>query len=154
MTNPANASQQYLKNAVMTAGPEQLHLMLLEGAVRFATRGKEAIEQKDVEAAFNALERAQRIALELSNGLRREINPELVDQMAALYAFVYRRLLDGSVQRDAQAVEDALRILRHQRETWVMLIEKLAQDTPATTNPKPAPDARADRGESALSLEG
>ena len=154
MTNPANASQQYLKNAVMTAGPEQLHLMLLEGAVRFATRGKEAIEQKDVEAAFNALERAQRIALELSNGLRREINPELVDQMAALYAFVYRRLLDGSVQRDAQAVEDALRILRHQRETWVMLIEKLAQDTPATTSPKPAPDARADRGESALSLEG
>jgi len=154
MTNPANASQQYLKNAVMTAGPEQLHLMLLEGAVRFATRGKEAIEQKDVEAAFNALERAQRIALELSNGLRREINPELVDQMAALYAFVYRRLLDGSVQRDAQAVEDALRILRHQRETWVMLIEKLAQDTPATTSPEPAPDARADRGESALSLEG
>lgn len=154
MTNPANASQQYLKNAVMTAGPEQLHLMLLEGAVRFATRGKEAIEQKDVEAAFNALERAQRIALELSNGLRREINPELVDQMSALYAFVYRRLLDGSVQRDAQAVEDALRILRHQRETWVMLIEKLAQDTPATTSPKPAPDARADRGESALSLEG
>ena len=154
MTNPANASQQYLKNAVMTAGPEQLHLMLLEGAIRFATRGKEAIEQKDVEAAFNALERAQRIALELSNGLRREINPELVDQMAALYAFVYRRLLDGSVQRDAQAVEDALRILRHQRETWVMLIEKLAQDTPATTSPEPAPDARADRGESALSLEG
>jgi flagellar protein FliS len=154
MTNPANASQQYLKNAVMTAGPEQLHLMLLEGAIRFATRGKEAIEHKDVEATFNALERAQRIALELSNGLRREINPELVDQMAALYAFVYRRLLDGSVQRDAQAVEDALRILRHQRETWVMLIEKLAQDTPATTSPKPAPDARADRGESALSLEG
>jgi flagellar protein FliS len=154
MTNPANASQQYLKNAVMTAGPEQLHLMLLEGAVRFATRGKEAIEQKDVEAAFNALERAQRIALELSNGLRREINPELVDQMAALYAFVYRRLLDGSVQRDAQAVEDALRILRHQRETWVMLIEKLAQDTPGTTSPEPAPDTRADRGESALSLEG
>ena len=154
MTNPANASQQYLKNAVMTAGPEQLHLMLLEGAIRFGTRGKEAVERKDVEAAFNALERAQRIVLELSNGLRREINPELVDQMSALYAFVYRRLLDGSVQRDAQAVEDALTILRHQRETWVMLIEKLAQDTPATTSPEPGADTRADRGESALSLEG
>jgi flagellar protein FliS len=154
MTHPANASQQYLKNAVMTAGPEQLHLMLLEGAIRFATRGKEAIEQKDVEAAFNALERAQRIALELSNGLRREVNPQLVDQMAALYAFVYRRLLDGSVQRDAQAVEDALRILRHQRETWVMLIEKLAHDASATTGSEAAPDAHADRGESALSLEG
>jgi flagellar protein FliS len=154
MTNPANASQQYLKNAVMTAGPEQLHLMLLEGAVRFATRGKEAVEQKDVEAAFNALERAQRIVLELSNGLRREVNPELVDQMAALYAFVYRRLVDGSVQRDAQAVDDALRILRHQRETWVMLIEKLKQDTPAPAGLQPAPQVQAGRGESALSLEG
>ena len=154
MTNPANASQQYLKNAVMTAGPEQLHLMLLEGAIRFATRGKEAIEQKDVEAGFNALERAQRIVLELSNGLQREINPELVDQMAALYAFIYRRLVDGGVQRDVPAVADALRILRHQRETWVMLIEKLAQDALATTGSEPAPHIGADRGESTLSLEG
>jgi len=154
MTNPTDVSRQYMKNAVMTASPEQLHLMLVDGAIRFATRGKEAVEQKDIEAAFNALERAQRIVLELSNGLRREINPGLADQMAALYAFIYRRLVDGNVQRDPQAIDDALRILRHHRETWVLLIEKLAEESASGSVPQPRPKATGQPGPSALSLEG
>jgi flagellar protein FliS len=154
MTNPANASQQYLKNAVLTAPPEQLHLMLVDGAIRFATRGKEAIERKDIESAFKALERAQRIVLELSNGLRREVNPELVDQMAALHAFVYRRLVDGSVRHDPQAVAEALRILRHHRETWVMLMEKLSANTPGPGTPEVVRPAAGERRESALHVKG
>jgi flagellar protein FliS len=154
MTNPTNASQQYLKNAVMTAGAEQLHLMLVDGAIRFATRGKEAIEQRDIEAGFNALERAQRIVLELSNGLRREVNPELVDQMAALYAFTYRRLVDANLRRDPQAVEDALRILRHHRETWVMLMEKVAEGMSEAIGPESSPADSADGGESVLRVKG
>ena len=131
MNQTSDASRQYLKNSVMTASAEQLHLMLLDGAIRFALRGREAIEAGDIEAMFNSLERAQRIVLELSNGLRREINPELVDRMAALYAFIFRRLVDANMQRDTQGVDDAVRILRHQRETWALLIEKLKKELPA-----------------------
>ena len=129
MNLTANASQEYLKNAVMTAGPEQLHLMLLDGAIRFASRGADAVTGGDIEGSFVALERAQRIVLELSNGLRREPNPALVDQMSALYNFIYRRLVDANMNRDAPAAEEALRILRHQRETWVMLIGKISADS-------------------------
>jgi len=127
MNPSAHASKQYLKSAVLTASPEQLHLMLLDGAIRFTLRGKEALEKQHIEGAFNGFERAQRIVLELNNGLRREVNPQLVDQLAALYDFVYRRLIDANLHRDTKAADDALRILRHQRETWVLLIEKLAR---------------------------
>ena len=156
MNSSARASQEYLKSAVMTAPPEQLQLMLLDGAIRFTLRGCEALEHDDIEGAFNGFERAQRIVLELNNGLRREVNPELVDQMAALYDFIFRRLIDANVHRDQQAAEDALRILRHQRETWAMLIEKLAKDSPGTAAAKPG-DASTDSedpGSSSLSLEG
>ena len=89
--NPSEkASREYLKNAVMTATPEQLQLMLFDGAIRFTLRGREALERDDVEGAFNGFERAQRIVLELNSGLRREVNPQLVDQTAALYDFIYR----------------------------------------------------------------
>ena len=155
--NPSTkASQEYLKGAVMTASPEQLQLMLLDGAIRFAQRGKEAMEKDDIEGAFNGFERAQRIVLELSNGLRREVHPNLVDQMVALYDFTYRRLIDANLHREVQAVDDALRILRHQRETWAILIKNLTQTGQQTIPDPPAkdPDDTNDSNESSFSIEG
>ena len=128
MNHNSNPSQQYLKNAVVTATPEQLQLMLYDGAIRFAKRGLEAMRAKDREGMFNALERAQLIVLELGNGIRREINPELADRMGALYNFVYRRLVDANIHEDEQAIDDALRTLRYERESWVLLIDKLQQE--------------------------
>ena len=135
MSYAPDASKEYLKNTVMTASSEQLQLMLLDGAIRFATRGLEAIRDNNIEDTFNALERAQRIVIELSNGLRRENNPQLVDQMSALFGFVFRRLVEGNMQRDAQAVEDALKILRDQRETWAIIVDKLSKDTSLSSQP-------------------
>ena len=137
MNPSAKASQEYLKSAVMTAAPEQLQLMLYDGAIRFTLRGKDALERNDAEGAYNGFERAQRIVLELNCGLRREVNPELVDQMTALYDFIYRRLIDANVHRDAAAADDALRILRHQRETWTMLLGKLAAEASQTMPDSP-----------------
>ncbi len=156
MNSSAKASKEYLKGAVMTASPEQLQLMLLDGAIRFTLRGREALEKGDTEAAFNGFERAQRIVLELNNGLRREVNPELVDRMAALYDFIFRRMIDANVHRETQAADDALRILRHQRETWALLIEKLAREAPQarpTDRSAKRPDA-GDEEDGSLSIEG
>ncbi len=143
MNDPARARQEYLKGAVTSASQEQLHLMLLDGAIRFATRGVEAIQARDAEAIYNAMDRAQRIVLELINGMRREVNPELVDRMTSLYNFVYRRLVDATLHRDPGAVEDALRILRHERETWALLIDKLAAEHQAAAAALTPPPARA-----------
>jgi len=120
-------SQEYLKNAVMTAPPEQLQLMLYDGAIRFAGQARTAMEQKQFDASCELLLKAQRIVLELQNGLRPEVNPSLCGQMAALYQFIYRRLVDANMQRDTTAIDDALRILGHQRETWDLLIQKLRE---------------------------
>jgi flagellar protein FliS len=143
MSYAANRSQEYLRNAVLTAAPEQLQLMLYDGAIRFATRGLEAICAKDREAAFVALERAQLIVLEMSNGIRREINPALADRMSSLYSYIYRRLIDANVGQDEQAVEDALRILRYERQTWLLLVEKLQKEAPAADDAPASLNAKA-----------
>lgn len=121
-----NASQEYLKSAVLTASPEQLQLMLFDGALRFAGRGLEAIRARDIGGTFTALDRAQRIVLQMIDGLQRDANPALVDQMRAILDFVYRRLIDGNLYKDAAAVEDALRLLKHQRETWQLIMQKVS----------------------------
>lgn len=123
----ATGPSEYLKSAVLTATPEQLQLMLYDGAIRFMLKAQDAIRAKDRETSFHALDRAQSIVLELNNGLRREANPELVDQIIGLHMFVYRRLIAANIEQDLTALDEALTILRHQRETWALVMQKIAE---------------------------
>lgn len=152
------ASYEYLKNAVLTAPPEQLQLMLYDGAIRFVTHGRDALAKQDYEGAFNGFDRAQRIVLQLNAGLKREVNPELVDQIASLYDFVFRRLVDANSERDVSAADDALQVLRHMRETWVLLLDKVASEraaaTPRQMSSPAATATSASRPLESLSLEG
>jgi len=143
-------SGEYLRNAVMTATPEQLHLMLYDGAIRFAKQAKEALERKQFEVSCEKLLRAQRIITELQNGLRPEINPSLCEQLSRLYAFIYSRLVDANMKHEPRMIDEALTILEHQRETWRMLIEKVRGTPPAGSEPVEA--ASVEPG--GLSVEG
>ena len=115
MADPAD--NPYLRDAVLTASPEQLQLMLYDGAIRFALQARDAIERKEIENSHNLLSRAQLIVREMENGLRHEVAPELCGRMASLYRFVFGKLVDANIHKDVQAIDDALKILRHQRET-------------------------------------
>ncbi len=151
---PTNGSRQYLQNAVLTAQPEQLQLMLLDGAVKFALRGRDAILARQHEEAFNQLDRAQRICLQLGAGLNRDANPAVAEQMEALYQFCYRRLIDANLQKEVGPVDDAVRILKHQRETWAIIAEKIGQlriaDAAANSTSTAASDGRAGGSQSTM----
>jgi flagellar protein FliS len=141
--NMAAPSQEYLKTKVMTASPEMLTLMLWDGAIRFAEQGKEAITKKEIEGSYKSLVRSQRIIMELLAGLKHSVNPDLCGKLAALYNFIYLRLVDANIKKDAKLVDDALEIMRHQRETWVMLMDKLAKEKIAQAQPTVAENADA-----------
>ncbi len=155
----ATAPNDYLRNRILQATPEQLHLMLYDGAIRFATQGRDAILRKDYEEIYEKLTRAQHIVLEMQLGLKPDVHPELCEQMSGLYNFVYRKLVDACVHRNASDVDDALKILRHQRETWVMLIDKVNAEREGDESEVPASTANATQIEpqptqSVLSIEG
>jgi hypothetical protein len=75
---------------------------------------------------YDALSRAQRIVLELSNALNHKANPELCERLAALYTYIYRRLVDTNIEREVSAVDEAIKLLDFERETWVMAMKKMA----------------------------
>jgi len=139
----AAPTQEYLKTKVMTASPEMLTLMLWDGAIRFAEQGKEAIQKKDVEGSYKALLRSQRIMTELTSNLKHDVNPDLCGKLAALYNFIYRRLVDANISKEISLVDDALEIMRHQRETWAMLMDKLAKERAGETQATVAANADA-----------
>lgn len=115
----------YLRDAVMTATPEQLQLMLYDGAIRFATQGRAALLKKDYATSHEKLTRAQNIISEMQAGLNYDVNRELCERVASIYNFLFRKLVDANVQRDPAAVDDALKVLRIERETWQILVDKV-----------------------------
>ncbi|HNO76845.1 MAG TPA: flagellar export chaperone FliS [Phycisphaerae bacterium] len=117
--------QSYLRDAVMTASPEQLQLMLYDGAIRFARQGRAAIESKDFELAFERLSRAQKIVLEMQQGLNFDVDKELCERMSGLYMYAYRKLVDACCKHTVEEVDEALRVLEYERQTWVMLMDKV-----------------------------
>jgi flagellar secretion chaperone FliS len=139
----AAPTQEYLKTKVMTASPEMLTLMLWDGAIRFSEQGKDAILKKDIEGSYKSLVRAQRIVTELTTNLKHEIDPDLCGKLSALYNFIYRRLVDANLTKNAQFVDDALDIMRHQRETWAMLMEKLVKERAGAASATVAANADA-----------
>lgn len=123
-----NVDEEYLEAKVMTAPPHQLHLMVVDGAIRHATRAQQALEDQDFETAFESLGSARDFVSELISGLKAEHAPEIVDSLKALFVFVYRKLIEADVKHDPQLVRDALSILRQHRETWAALSQKLQQE--------------------------
>ena len=122
--NPAATS--YLRTRVLTASSQELRLMLYEGAIKFSRQAAEAIASSDIEASYHALMRSQKIVLELSTSLNHQVAPDLCQQLAAIYRFIYRQLVDASVNRDKAAVDDAVRLLEYEKQTWQMLMQQTA----------------------------
>lgn len=152
MDNPSE--NPYLHDAVMTATPEQLQLMLYDGCIRFTQQAHDAIENKDYETSYEKLTRAQHIILEMQNGLNYDVNRDLCERVASIYSFIYRKLVDACVQRDVQAVDDALKVLRIERETWQILVDKVSKIRDGGDGEQEEPSDRNEEAHVTFSAEG
>lgn len=119
-----NSINAYQRNAILTASPAELTLMLYEGAIKFCNIALIGIEKKDYEKANNNLKKAQAIITELRATLDHKY--PVWEDFDRVYAYIYRRLVDGNIKKDPEIVEDALKYIREMRDTWkeVMRINK------------------------------
>lgn len=114
----------YLRTKVLTASPQELRLMLYDGALKFCRQARPALEARHYEESYNNLIRAQNIVLELSNSLNHKAAPELCDRLAGLYNYLYRRLVDANVERDTAILDEVIELIEYERETWQMLMNQ------------------------------
>jgi len=125
----------YLKTRIMTASPAQLRGMLLDGAVRFARTGRDGLAEQNFEKAYNGIHRCQKILMELIEGLDPSVDRELCERLTSLYLFLYTQLMKATTERDPKAVDEVIRLLEFECETWRMLMDRLTEDeqAPAST---------------------
>lgn len=135
----------YLETRVMTATPEQLHLMVVDAAIRHARTGRDALDTQNREVAFLALNKARACVDELLTGLDGSHTPEVVENVKQLFLFVHRNLRLADFQQDSALAGAAIQILEIHRETWLQLMQRLSETTTASRAAAPV--------QSGLSLE-
>ncbi len=127
----ASVGDSYREGEILTAPPQRLHLMLIEGAIRYTERTRHFWRENQNDAAFESLLRAQQIVSEILAGIKISDEFPLARKVAAIYTFIYRALVQAGLTREEKYLDDALRVLHIQRETWEELCRRLGGSSPS-----------------------
>jgi flagellar protein FliS len=123
-------NSQYLESKILTAPPHRLHLMLIDGAIRFGRQAEEALRASDAPAAAGPLMKALDIVGEMLVGVRQGAT-ELNARMAKFYWFLFCRLSEAKIHSDLRPLAEALRLLEYERTTWQLACDKVGQSPTA-----------------------
>ena len=122
----AEREHAYLEVQVMTATPQRLRLMLIEGAIRWARQAIRCLEEAKAEDACEAIIRCRGIVTELLSAVKSD-ESELARQVAGVYLFLFRTLTEVQFRRDRREMENVLNVLGEERETWRRVCEQMPE---------------------------
>ena len=116
--NKRNAAQAYKLNAIKTASPAKLTSMLYDAAVRFTDESIKIMEEepKNYEKINASLKKAEDCIMELRMGL--DFKYPVAGEFEKLYDYIYRRLVEGNMQKDVEIIKDTLTHIKTMRDTW------------------------------------
>lgn len=111
-----NPAQLYGNSKIQTATPAELTLMLYDGAIKFCNIALMAIENKDIQKAHTNIVKAQNIILEFICTLDRKY--KVAEDFEIVFDYIYRRLVEANMKKDAEILSEALGYIREMRDTW------------------------------------
>lgn len=111
---------QYRAAATETAGPAQLVLMLYDGALARIASAEEQLAQPrpDLLEVNRLLQRAQRIVTELLVTLDTDRGGAIAEQLADLYGYCNRELIEANLRKDAEPLASVREVLTGLRDAW------------------------------------
>lgn len=114
----SNANHHYLTQRVVSAGPEQMVVLLLEGAQRFVLQASHAIHRRDFEAKAQAINKTLAILDELGRRLDHEQGGELAGNLLRLYRWWGNEMLEAGFKLDTSRLERVSGQMAEMRQTW------------------------------------
>jgi flagellar protein FliS len=136
------AQRAYVVADVQTASPQRLRLMLIDAAIGLVVRAQRHAHAAEWAIAGESFVAARRAVIELLAGIK-DAEPEctlsdaeqgdaaavLARKVRSLYAFLFRLLSEAQLYRDPCRIDDALKLLAMERETWRQVCERTGDAT-------------------------
>lgn len=121
-----NARDKYLETEILTATPQRLRLMLIEGAIRQAHAASAAWKAGNQVEGLAAIGHCRDIIAELIAGIRPEMTPE-AKQLLAVYMFLFATIVEAQFGRDPHRLSDVVRVLEEERQTWQAVCRQMPE---------------------------
>ncbi|MFB6356600.1 MAG: flagellar export chaperone FliS [bacterium] len=114
----------YKSTQVETAAPEQILLMLYEGAIKYMKQAKEALEDNNHQLSHEKLLKAQDIVTELMASLDMEIGGEIAQDLHLIYDYVLNNLVEANVEKSPRKVQQVIPIMENLYDSWDEIINE------------------------------
>ncbi|MEZ5284183.1 MAG: flagellar export chaperone FliS [Vicinamibacterales bacterium] len=108
----------YRRTEVQSRTPLELVVMLYDGALRFTSQAREAIERRDIRARRDATSRLLAIVSELQNTLDLEKGGEVAVQLDGLYDYMTAKIVESSTKNDVAPLDEVRKLLEPLRDAW------------------------------------
>ena len=128
-------------NRTDTMGKSQLDLILqvYDGAIKTYTQAKDNYLNKDVEAGFASLEKAQRFVTHLFTTLDHENGGEVADNLGKMYAFIINETEGIKGTKDTTKLGAIIKMLGNIRSGWAGLKDSDLERRQAPRKETPEP---------------
>ncbi|AHF75754.1 Flagellar protein [Sodalis praecaptivus] len=108
-----------LQSSVLNASPHQLIVLLFDGAISALIKAEIYLEQNNMVAKGNAISKAINI---IDNGLKMALDMEKGNEisrnLAALYDYFIRQLMQANLKKDAVAIKHVRALLTDIADSW------------------------------------
>jgi flagellar protein FliS len=114
--------RMYRQGDLLSATPQRLQYLLVDGAIRFAKQAGRHWQDGDFEQGGEAMDRCEAILAEILKNIRIE-HWAVADQIAGLYVFLLTSATEAHFRHDTEQLEKVVSVLETERETWRALCE-------------------------------
>ncbi len=114
---------QYQQNQIETASPEQILLMLYDGAIRFTRQAITGLKNDDLDTMRYGISKAMAIIVEFSNTLDHNVGGQIAEDLDGLYGFMIREFTHCNIKPELKKLESIETILIDLRGTWGEAVE-------------------------------
>jgi flagellar secretion chaperone FliS len=126
--------QSYYEDELVDASPLKLVQLLYRGALDAIASARRFVRLGDIPSRARAIAKAMAIVTELSRSLNTEQGGEVSRNLAQLYGYVEKLLMQANFEQREKPLEEAERLLETLAEAWTALIPEeraSASQTPA-----------------------
>lgn len=131
-----DCARAYRTNAILTASPGQLVLMLYDGALNAMATARAAFERpardtRRYEIINRQIAKARNILAELQGRLDFGPNQELAETLYRLYDYYNRRLMQANLEKSVEPIQEVEQLLGQLRDAWSEMLAGKAGVQPA-----------------------
>lgn len=113
----SNGYTAYKTNSVNYASKDQLLLMLVDGAVKFAKIARQAIIEKNIKKAHENIVKTENIFTELRATLDIE-GSSWGKNMFNVYGFINEKLFEANMKKSIDIMDEVIPLIEEVRDIW------------------------------------